>query len=58
MKLQLDLKTLITLAGIVAMLSGFMYKTQLRLDNIEEDLVSIERSLSKLKRHHPRTGRK
>ena len=50
MKIELDLKTLITLAGIVAMLSGFLYTTQLRLDNLEEQIVAVEDKQERLKR--------
>jgi hypothetical protein len=42
MKITLDLKTLVTLGGILAMLSGFVYTTTLRLNNIEEQVDSLE----------------
>ena len=42
MKITLDFKTLITLGGILAMLSGFVYTTTLRLNNIEEQVEKLE----------------
>ena len=50
MKIQVDLKTLITLGGLIAMLSGFMYTTILRLDTIEADIVKIEQNYHKIYR--------
>jgi len=50
MKFEFDLKTLITLIGIVAMLGGFLYTTQLRLDNLEEQIVSVEKKQERLER--------
>lgn len=50
MKIELDLKTLVTLGGIVAMLSGFVYTTTLRLDNIEEQVIQLEEEQAKLVR--------
>ena len=50
MKIQLDLKTLITLAGIVAMLSGFVYTTKLRLDLIDQRIEKVEDDYRRLKR--------
>ena len=50
MKIQLDLKTLITLAGIVAMLSGFVYTTTLRLDLIDQRIEKVEDDCQRLKR--------
>ena len=35
MKIELDIKTLITLGGIVAMLSGFVYTTRMRFDLVD-----------------------
>ena len=50
MKIQLDLKTLITLAGIVAMLSGFVYTTKLRFDLIDQRIEKVEDDYRRLKR--------
>lgn len=50
MKLEVDLKTLITLGGIVAMLSGFVYTTKLRLDLVDQRIEKVESECHKLKR--------
>ena len=50
MKLELDVKTLITLAGIVAMLSGFVYTTKLRLDLVDQRIEKVEAECHQLKR--------
>ena len=50
MKLELDVKTLITLAGIVAMLSGFVYTTKLRLDLVDQRIEKVETECRQLKR--------
>jgi len=36
--MKLDLKTLITMGGILAVLGGFYFTTQLRLDSLEEKI--------------------
>ena len=51
MKITLDLKTLVTLGGILAMLSGFVYTTTLRLNNIEEQVDSLEVHLHAIERY-------
>ena len=50
MKLEVDLKTLITLGGIVAMLSGFVYTTKLRLDLVDQRREKVDSESHKLKR--------
>ena len=50
MKLEFDIKTLITLGGIVAMLSGFVYTTKLRLDLVDQRIEKVESECHKLKR--------
>ena len=44
-KLTLDIKTLITVCGIIAMLGGFYYSTQYRLDALEEQITKISQKL-------------
>ena len=39
--MKLDLKTLITIGGIVAALGGIYFTTQLRLDSLEEKIEKI-----------------
>lgn len=50
MKFEIDLKTLLTLGGILAMLAGFFYTTKLRLENIETQIVKIEEDYDRLNR--------
>jgi hypothetical protein len=50
MKIELDLKTLITLGGIIAMLSGFVYTTSLRLEMVESRLERVENEQTTLKK--------
>jgi len=50
MKFEIDLKTLLTLGGILAMLAGFFYTTKLRLENIETQIVKIEENQDRLNR--------
>ena len=50
MKFEIDLKTLLTLGGILAMLAGSFYTTKLRLENIETQIVKIEEEQDKLNR--------
>ena len=58
MKITLDLKTLITLGGILAMLGGFVYTTTLRLNNIEQQVDSLEERQRSLERYSQRKARK
>ena len=50
MKFEIDLKTLLTLGGILAMLAGFVYTTKLRLENIEAQITKVEEQVDYLKR--------
>jgi len=60
MKIELDLKTLITLGGIIAMLSGFVYTTSLRLEMVESRLERVEDDQTTLKKRysHSKKGKK
>tara|TARA_Y100000310_G_scaffold275218_1_gene291665 strand:- start:122 stop:325 length:204 start_codon:yes stop_codon:yes gene_type:complete len=60
MKIELDLKTLITLGGIIAMLSGFVYTTSLRLEMVESRLERVENEQTTLKKRysHSKKGKK
>ena len=44
-KLTLDIKTLITVCGVIAMLGGFYYSTQYRLDSLEDQITKISQKL-------------
>jgi len=46
MELTLDIKTVITVCGIVALLGGFYYSTQHRLSQLEVQLQDISKQLS------------
>tara|TARA_B100000029_G_scaffold511845_1_gene606926 strand:+ start:1999 stop:2196 length:198 start_codon:yes stop_codon:yes gene_type:complete len=59
MKFEIDLKTLITLGGILAMLAGSFYTTKLRLENIEAQIVKIEEKQDRLDRRvNRKSGKK
>ena len=59
MKFEIDLKTLITLGGILAMLAGSFYTTKLRLENIETQIVKIEEKQDRLDRRvNRKSGKK
>ena len=45
MEFNVDLKTLITVAGIVAVLGGFYYSTQYRLVILEKQMNEISQKL-------------
>jgi len=59
--MKLDLKTIATLLGVLALVGGwvihfggFYYTTQLRLDNIEESISHLEK---KVNRAHKSKGK-
>jgi len=47
---KLDIKTVITLCTFVATLAGFYYSTQIRLDNLEEEVSQVEKQVKRLTR--------
>ena len=50
MKLNLDLKTLITIITFAVSVAGFYYSTQSRLDELENKISTLEK---KVKRPEP-----
>ena len=50
MKLNLDLKTLITIATFAAVLGGFYYTTQDRLTHLEEDVMQLQKQIKRVTR--------
>jgi len=50
MKLELNLTTILTIGGIIAVLGGFYYTTQHRLDHIEAELERIEKIAKRKKK--------
>ena len=45
---EIELSTLIKIGGILAMLAGFMYTTQYRLNELEENIVEIQHEQKRL----------
>ena len=45
MEMTIDIKTMITAAGIIAVLGGFYYSTQYRLVMLEEQMNEISQKL-------------
>ena len=50
MKLNLDLKTLITIVTFAAVIGGFYYTTQDRLIHLEEDVVQLQKQIKRVTR--------
>ena len=48
--MKLDIKTLITLLTIAATLGGFYYTTQVRLDNLEQEVSQVKKQIKRLTR--------
>jgi hypothetical protein len=48
MNITLDIKTLITIVGIVALLGGFYYSTNHRLSRLEGQLVEVTKGQDEL----------
>ena len=47
MKLDLDLKTLITIAAFAAAVGGFYYTTEDRLTHLEEDVMQLQKQIKR-----------
>ena len=47
MKLNLDLKTLITIVTFAAVIGGFYYTTQDRLTHLEEDVMQLQKQIKR-----------
>ena len=48
--MKLDIKTLITLLTMAAVLGGFYYTTQIRLDNLDEEVMQIQKQVKRIAR--------
>lgn len=46
--MKLDLRTILTVGGIVVALAGFYHTTNLRLDNLEKKVTSLEQANARL----------
>ena len=50
MKLDLDLKTLITIVAFAATMGGFYYTTQSRLDSLETEVTQLQKQIKRVTR--------
>ena len=48
--MKIDIKTLITLLTIAAVLGGFYYTTQDRLDNLETEVTKLQKQVKRIAR--------
>jgi hypothetical protein len=46
--MKLDIKTVITLLTFAAVLGGFYYTTQLRLDTFESDVSGVKKQIKRI----------
>jgi len=49
---KLDIKTLITIVTFAATMGGFYYSTQLRLNQLEENVSKLEKQVKFVKRQN------
>ena len=47
MKAEIDIKTALTIGGIITLLAGFYYTTKMRLDNIEQEISELHSEIAK-----------
>ena len=45
MNISLDIKTILTVGGLIALLGGFYYSTQYRLSSLEDKIESVDRKM-------------
>jgi|TARA_R110000824_G_scaffold252220_1_gene440973 hypothetical protein len=45
MELTLDVKTILTIGGIIALMGGFYYSTQHRLESLENSVTMVSEQL-------------
>ena len=48
--MKLDLKTVVTLCTFAATIGGFYYSTQIRLDNLEKEVTTLQKQVKRLTR--------
>jgi hypothetical protein len=46
--MKLDIKTVITLLGLAAMMGGFYYTTEMRLESLEGKVASLAKKINKV----------
>tara|TARA_B100000287_G_C20007213_1_gene533009 strand:- start:219 stop:377 length:159 start_codon:yes stop_codon:yes gene_type:complete len=47
---KFDLKTVVTLCTFAATIGGFYYSTQIRLDNLEKEVTTLQKQVKRLTR--------
>ena len=50
MKLELNLTTILTIGGVVAVLGGFYYTTQHRLDHLEGKVTALQEEIARVEK--------
>jgi hypothetical protein len=48
--MKLDIKTVITLLGFAAVMGGFYYTTEMRLESLEGKVASLTKKINKVTR--------
>lgn len=48
--MKVDIKTIITIGGLLFPLIGFYYTTNMRLDAIEASVISVQKQVKQLKK--------
>ena len=52
MKINLDIKTLITIISFAAMMGGFYYTTQSRLNSLETEVTKLQKQVKRVIRRN------
>ena len=50
MKLELNLATILTIGGVIAVLGGFYYTTQHRLDHLEGKVTALQEEIARVEK--------
>ena len=48
--MKFDFKTVVTLCTFAATIGGFYYSTQIRLDNLEEEVTVLQKQIKRIAR--------
>jgi hypothetical protein len=54
---KLDIRTVITLLTLASVMGGFYYTTQMRLDDLEQEVAFLKKADSKLRKLVNRRGK-
>ena len=49
-KMKIDIKTIITIGGLLVPLVGFYYTTNMRLDALEAQVASVQKQVKQIKK--------